>query len=138
LRISDDIFINAPMEVVWSVTIDIERWPEWTPTITSVKRLDSDPLKPGSIAQVAQPMQPVSEWVVSEIIPGRVFSWETRRNGLHMIATHELSSKGSLTKNVLHLDARGALAIMLWPLLRLAIRRALAKENRALKQRCER
>jgi uncharacterized protein YndB with AHSA1/START domain len=134
LRISDSIIINAPVEVVWSVTSDIERWPEWTPTITSVKRLDTDPLKPGSIARVSQPMQPASEWVVTEIIPGRVFSWETRRSGLHMIATHELSSEGSSTKNVLHLDARGALAIMLWPLLRYA----LAKENRALKQRCER
>jgi uncharacterized membrane protein len=137
MRISDIIHINAPAEVVWTVTIDIERWPEWTPTITSVTRLDSGPLKPGSVARVTQPMQPVSEWVVTEITPGRVFSWETRRRGIHMSATHQIFPENGTTRNVLHVDVKGTLAVLFRPLLRFTIRRALAEENRGLKQRCE-
>jgi uncharacterized membrane protein len=29
--------INAPVERVWSTTCDIESWPRWSPTMTSVQ-----------------------------------------------------------------------------------------------------
>lgn len=137
MRISDTIHIAAPAEDVWAVTVDIERWPEWTPTVTSVTRPDTGPLKVGSIVRITQPMQPPAEWVVTELVPGKVFSWETRRRGLHMIARHEIIPEGATTRNVLHLEAKGAAAVLFWPLLRFSIRRALATENRGLKQRCE-
>lgn len=54
-----------------------------------------------------------------------------------MIGTHELTPKGTGTRNALHLDAEGPLAVLLWPLLRFELGRALARENHALKQRCE-
>lgn len=38
LNVQDAIHINATPEVVWRVTVDVERWPEWTPTVTSVRR----------------------------------------------------------------------------------------------------
>lgn len=137
MRISHAIHIDAPLEVVWATTVDIERWPEWTPTVRSVKRLDTGPLRRGSAARLAQPMQPPSEWVVTELDAGNVFAWETRRRGLHLTATHELFSERGGTRNVLHVDARGPLAALGWPLLRFGIRRALATENRGLKRRCE-
>ena len=30
---------------VWAVMTDIEHWPEWTPTVTSIELLDPGPLK---------------------------------------------------------------------------------------------
>lgn len=137
MRVSDAIPIGAPAEVVWAVTVDVERWPEWTPTMTSVSRLDTGPLKLGSIARITQPMQPPSEWVVTELVDGRRFAWETLRWGLHMIATHEIVPEGAGTRNVLHLAAEGAVAWLLRPLLRFAFRRVLARENRGLERRCE-
>jgi uncharacterized membrane protein len=137
MRVSNGIRIAASPNVVWAVTTDVERWPEWTPTVKSVKRLDAGPLRAGSVARIAQPMQPVSDWTVTEFDEGRRFAWETHRPGMRMKGWHVISDDGGGTKNVLHLDAHGPLAVLLWPLLRPAIARALADENRGLKRRCE-
>lgn len=137
MRIIDTTHIEAAPEVVWAVTQDVERWPEWTPTVTSVNRLDRGPFGLGSVARIKQPMQPEAEWNVTEFEPGRRFAWETRRLGLHMTGSHDVSPNGLGTTNVLGVEAKGALAVLLWPVLRLAIRRALADENRGLKANCE-
>lgn len=131
------IHIEAPPDVVWRVTEDVERWPEWTPTVTSVARTDQAPFGRGSVVRIKQPGQPESEWVVTEFEPGERFAWETRRPGLRMVGTHELSPDGSGTKNLLRVEARGPVAVLLWPVLRPLTRRALSDENGGLKRRCE-
>lgn len=137
MRVEDVIHVDASPEVVWAVTRDVERWPEWTPTVTSVTRVDRGAFGLGSVARIKQPLQPESEWVVTEFADGRRFAWETRRRGLRMTGTHEISPDGAGTTSVLRVEAQGAVAVLLWPLLRLAMRRALADENRGLKARCE-
>jgi uncharacterized protein YndB with AHSA1/START domain len=130
-------FIGAPPEVVWRVTTDVERWPEWTPTVTSVKKISDGALGPGSAVRLKQPGQPESTWVVTVFEPGNRFAWETRRTGLRMVGSHEISVDGEGTRNVLRVDAEGAMALLLWPALRLAFRRALKQENDGLKAFCE-
>lgn len=137
MKVEHAISIDAPKDIVWSVTRHVERWPEWTPTVTSVTRVDRGPFGRASVARIKQPMQPEAEWVVTEFETGHRFAWETRRLGLHMTATHELSPDAAGTKNTLRAEARGLGAALLWPLLRIALRRALAEENRGLKARCE-
>jgi uncharacterized protein YndB with AHSA1/START domain len=131
------IRIAAPPEVVWEVTADVERWPEWTPTVKSLVRLDSGSLGPGSRVRIEQPGQPPAVWVVTALEPGRRFAWRTERPGLRMVATHDLISNGGGTENVLRLEAEGWIAALLGPVLRLAIRRALTRENEGLRARCE-
>jgi hypothetical protein len=137
MTITDSIQIQAPVQAVWQVTEDVERWPEWTPTVTSVRLVDGRPLGLGEVALIKQPMQPLSRWVVTEFIPGQRFAWETRRAGLRMVGTHDLTAVEGGTRNVLSIDAHGWLAVLLWPVLRPGIRKALADENRGLKTRCE-
>src|SRR5690242_2704258 len=45
------IDIDAPVERVWEVLMDVERWPDWSPTMTSVERLEPGMLRPGSSAR---------------------------------------------------------------------------------------
>lgn len=137
MTIEDTIHIEAPSDVVWAVTEDIERWPEWTPTVTAARRLDDGPFGLGSIARIKQPGQPASDWTVTEYVAGDRFTWETRRTGLRMAASHRVQRDGSGTSNTLRIEASGVLAVVLWPVLRAAIRRALMQENRGLKARCE-
>lgn len=40
MQITDIIDIDAPIERVWELTVDVEAWPRYTPTMTSVERLD--------------------------------------------------------------------------------------------------
>lgn len=137
MKITDSISIDAPPTIVWQITCDVERWPEWTPTVTSVRLLGQDALQLGSVALIKQPMQPESKWVVVEFAAPRRFAWETRRRGLHMTGIHELSPLPAGTQSTLAVEASGLLARLLWPLLRPVMSRAIATENRSLKARCE-
>ena len=138
MKVVHSIYIDVSPDAVWLVTVDIDRWPEWTPTVTSVRREDAGELRLGSTVLMKQPLQPESRWVVTELARGRRFVWETRRPGLHMIGSHEMRAEGSGTRNLLRVDAQGPAAILLWPVLRLAMARALVAENQGLKWWCER
>lgn len=135
--VKDIIYIEAQPDEVWAVTEDVERWPEWTPTITSAIRLDDGPFRIGSTVKIKQPLQPVSEWIVTEFVPEERFAWETKRRGLQMRASHEVNMDGPGTMNTLRVEASGVIATLLSPILRTLIRRALLEENRGLKALCE-
>ena len=137
MRIEETIEIAASPEVVWSVTEDLERWPEWTPTVTVVTRLDDGRLEVGSAARLQQPGLPEAEWVVTAVRPGQLFSWQTRIRGIGMVATHELEPCGAGTRNLLRIELSGLVARTLWPLIRARLREALRRENAGLKRHCE-
>ncbi len=137
MKLTDTIHIHAAPEVVWAVTEDIERWPEWTPSVNTVKRIDHGVLDVGSTAMIKQPGLPEAKWVVTTLTRGEQFTWESRVRGLYMIATHELRATETGTHNMLHVEMSGLVARLLWPLIRLSVRRSLEQENAGLKARCE-
>jgi uncharacterized membrane protein len=137
MTLEDTIHIAAPPDVVWAVTEEIERWPEWTPTVTAARRLDDGPFGIGSRARIKQPAQPETDWTVTEYVRGERFTWESRRRGLRLAGSHRIRRAESGTFNTLRIEATGVVAMLFWPLLRVAIRRALETESRGLKSRCE-
>jgi hypothetical protein len=137
MKIENNVFINASETHVWDVTTDVEKWPEWTPTIDSVKRMDKGSFGKGSKVLLKQPMQPEAEWTVTRFEAGQLFAWETYRRGMHITAYHELTPNGGGTENKLVVEMKGALVILLWPIFKLAVSKALADENNGLKIKCE-
>ena len=137
MRIEHSLDIDVPPETVWSITTDIERWPEWTPTVTSIRHVSGHPFGLGSVARIKQPMQAEAEWTVTAYEAGRRFSWESTRTGLLFVGTHEVHPSGAGTRSVLRMEASGWLAILMWPVLLVATRHAIARENQGLKERSE-
>src|SRR5262245_47231708 len=101
---SASIDIAAPTDRVWSIMSDVERWPEWTSTLTRVKRLDGGPLRPGSRAFIRQPKLPPAFWRVVDVQAGKGFTWISRGPGVLVTAKHFVvpSSNGSHATLSLH------------------------------------
>jgi len=137
VRFENVIRIEASPEIVWAVTEEIERWPEWTPTMASIKRLDQGRFDMGSRARIKQPGLPEATWVVTALTRGERLTWESHMRGLRLIATHEIRAAETGTQSVLRVEISGLVARLLWPLLRFSTRRALHQENAGLKARCE-
>lgn len=109
--------IAAPTQAVWEVLFDVARWPEWTPTIDSVERLDDGPFGVGSRAKVRQPKLPQAEWEVTEVVDGRSFTWEARGPGLKTIARHQVVPDGAgstVTLSIEQTGPMGAVAALVW------------------------
>jgi uncharacterized protein YndB with AHSA1/START domain len=109
--------IDAPTQPVWEVLYDVARWPEWTPTIDRVERLDDGPFGVGSRAKVRQPKLPQALWEVTEVVDGRSFTWEAKGPGMKTIARHEVVRDGdgsAVTLSIEQTGPMGAVAALLW------------------------
>ncbi len=129
--------ISAPPELVWRVTEDVERWPEWSPVIESVTRLDQGPFAVGSKALIKQKAMAPAVWTVTELEPPVRFSWETCKRGMRMVGTHEVIPIKGGTHSILSVGLTGSLGLLLWPVLSLAMAYSLSIENHGLRKRCE-
>jgi uncharacterized protein YndB with AHSA1/START domain len=135
---STTIDIDAPPERVWEVLSDVEAWSEWTPTVTSVRRLDEGPLRTGSRAKIQQPRIPENEYVVTELEPGRSFTWVATGPGVLTTGRHDASPlPGGGTRVRLSVEQGGWLGSVMGRFYRGLTDRYLANEANGLKARCE-
>jgi uncharacterized membrane protein len=133
-----EIEIQAPPALVWEIMRDVERWPEWTPTVTSVRLLDRAPLTVGSRAIIRQPKLPPAKWRVTELDESRrSFTWTSRGPGVLVIARHWVEVFGEGSRVTLSLRFAGVLAGLFAYLTRGLNDRYLAMEANGLKQRSE-
>ena len=129
--------ISAPPEQVWAVMSDIERWPEWTDSVTRIERLDPGALAVGHRARIRQPRLLPAVWRVTALEAGRGFTWVTRSPGLRATGGHwvEPAAAGSRAQLTLRFD--GILAGLVARLFGALTTRYLALEARGLKERSE-
>jgi len=130
--------IDAPVGAVWPVVVDVARWPQWTPTIASVERLDDGPFGVGSRARVRQPRLPQATWEVTEMVDGRSFTWEASGPGMRTIGRHEVVAEGAGSRVTLGIEQTGplgAVAAMVW---RRLTQRYVELEAESLEQRVTR
>jgi uncharacterized membrane protein len=133
-----DVAINAPPHCVWAVMRDIERWPEWTPTVRKVRRLDRGPLAVGSRALIWQPKLPPARWKVTELDDARrSFTWETWSPGMRLQARHSVEDTGNTSRATLSVEFSGLLGPLFARVTRSLNNRYLSLEARGLKERSE-
>jgi len=131
------VAIDAPADVVWEVFSDVERWPEWTASVTSVRRLDKGPLRIGSRALIRQPRFPPAVWTVTTLEPGRRFVWKSGMPGMWVYGDHSVEAIPSGTRATLKLSYDGLLARLMGRLTRGITNRYLDMEASGLKKRSE-
>ena len=133
-----EVDIQAPPEVVWAVMRDVEKWPEWTPTVTQIRLLDRGPLLVGSRAVVHQPKLLPARWRVTELdAAGRRFTWISRAPGIQVIAVHGVAPWGKGSRAMLSLRFTGLLSGIFARLLHDLNNRYLKLEAEGLKRRSE-
>jgi uncharacterized membrane protein len=129
--------ISAPPDRVWAVMSDIERWPEWTPTVTRLEPLDPGPLAVGHRARIRQPRLLPAVWQVTALEPGRGFTWVTRSPGVRATGRHWVEAAGPGSRAHLAVSFDGILAGLAARLTGGLTTRYLGLEARGLKERSE-
>lgn len=126
MRITHMTEIPAPIDLVWQIYTDVERWPQWMESMDHVDlaasggAIEGEPLQLGSQVWISQPRLPSALWEVTELTPGRSWTWRSRSIGATSSATHELTAAGD---GVTRVDTSLQIAGPVGALVGLAIRR---------------
>lgn len=139
MRFEATIDVASPAERVFRVYSDVEHWPDWTRSVSSVERLDQGPLQVGSRARIKQPGLPVAVWEVTELVPGQSFTWMARGPGIVTTGSHVIApvGGGDQVKVTASLEQAGLLGPLLGLLTKRLTNRYLDMEVRGLKAHCE-
>jgi ribosome-associated toxin RatA of RatAB toxin-antitoxin module len=137
MRVVEKFVTSARPDAVWQVLADVERWPEWTPTVTEIKPLSNNGLTVGARYRVVQPKLRPAVYEVTEFIPNRVFTWVQKLPGGAMIASHRLSSHDGATEVELSFTSKGVLANIAGKMVSKMINDYVSTEAKSLKSRCE-
>lgn len=133
--------VEAAADVVFAVMTDIDRWPEWTPTVTSVERLDgaSLPLAVGHRIRIVQPRVPPAVWTVTALEAGRGFRMMSRSPGATVVASHwiEPLADDPRSRVTLSVAFSGWLGRWIGRMMRDLNERYIAQEAAGLKRRSE-
>jgi uncharacterized protein YndB with AHSA1/START domain len=130
--------VAASAAAVWAVYADVERWPEWTASMSSVQRTRTGPLTVGEQVVVRQPRLPTLTYTVTGVDDGRSFTWEAGNAASRGVGEHVLTPRvaGGCTAT-LRLTQRGPAAPLVGALLDGLTRRYLRMEAEGLKSRSE-
>ena len=134
-RIAIDIV--APVDRVWQVMSDVERWPEWTASVTSVTLLTDGPFAVGTRAKIKQPKFPPAFWKVIELEPGRSFTWESTAPGFRAVGTHSVEPTSTGSRATLVLDYHGLFGGLMGAMTSDITERYVTLEANGLKARSE-
>ncbi|MBL1078585.1 SRPBCC family protein [Nocardia sp. 2] len=90
-----EALIKAPLDTIWNLQTDVERWPSWQPGVATNERLDAGPFQPGSRFRWTMPVPATTSTpattltitsTVQQLEPGRCLRWTgpATGNGLNI------------------------------------------------------
>lgn len=138
MRFQTQVDVDADPETVWRVLIDVESWPKWTASMTSVQRLQGGEFGVGSSARVVQPKLKAAVYTVTECEAGRSFTWEMKTTGVQVRAGHLIEDLGGGRARVtLSVEQSGPLSGIVDVLFGKRTRQYVAMETEGLKKAAE-
>lgn len=130
--------IYAPPLPAWEILLDLERWPEWTSSITRIERLTEGPLAVGSRVRIEQPKLMPNVWQVTEFEPRTfTFTWVTSRPLIRIAARHQLERTHEGSRLTLTLTYSGIVGWIMAYQLKDLNWQYLSTEAKGLKLRAE-
>ena len=136
-RFSETIEIAASPERVWAVMSDLERWPEWTASMTSVEQLDTGPLGVGSRVRVKQPRLAEARFRITRWEPAQGFDWIAPNPAVTANAGHSIEAIPRGSRVTLSVEFSGPLARFIAWWFGSLTRGYIAMEAQGLKRRAE-
>ncbi|MEZ0350856.1 SRPBCC family protein [Mycobacterium sp. pR1184] len=134
----DSIEIDAAPQLVWDVFTDVEHWPDWTASVTSLTGLDGPVLAIGKRFAIKQPGMQKLVWQVTELDPGSSWTWVQRSPGVLVSARHDvIGQPDGRTLVRQQLDQGGVLGALVGRLMAKKTKRFLELEAQGLKARSE-
>lgn len=137
MRLERTVDIAAPPEAVFAILVDVERWPEWTSSVTEARKLDPGDLAIGSRVELAQPRLSRMTWTVTELEPGRGFAWTARSSGVRSVANHRIEPTASGSRVTLSVEQDGFMTWLMRPFIKRIGERYIEAEAEGLKRRAE-
>jgi polyketide cyclase/dehydrase/lipid transport protein len=128
--------VPAPPQLVWPVMADLERWPEWTPSVSRVRKLSPGPLGVGSRVRIHQPKLPPALWRVAEVEPNSGFTSVSTAPGVRVTARHIAEPTADGCRVTLSIRYEGLFGPLLARWTRDLNERYLALEAHGLRARC--
>lgn len=123
---------------VWATLLDVERWPNWTASVTRIQRLDIAPLTIGSRLRIWQPRLKTAVWKVTSFDESRrLFVWTTRNPGITVVGSHGVDAIENGSRVTLSIQFFGLLSPLLGRLYGNLTQTYLAMEGTGLKNFCE-
>jgi uncharacterized protein YndB with AHSA1/START domain len=138
VRADITVRVAASPERVWEVLADVENWPSWTQSMTSITLLDTGPLGVGSRVRIKQPRLPVTTWTVIELSPGESFTWIAAGPGIRTTASHRIHAAEPGSVVTLMVDQNGIIGRLIGKFMAGLTNRYLAMEGHGLKAHAER
>jgi uncharacterized protein YndB with AHSA1/START domain len=129
--------IAARPERVWKIMVDVERWPEWTKSMQTIRRLEGGPFVLGSRAWISQPKLRPSVWTVTQFDAGHSFTWSASGPGFRVLGIHGVEPIEDGSRVTLSIRFEGLLGGIMGRLLRKLNVEYMDMEAAGLKLRSE-
>src|SRR5579871_6790723 len=110
MRTVESFVTSAAPQTVWQILANVERWPDWTPSMLEVRPLANTKLKAGARYHVVQPKLRPAIYEVTECVPDQSFTWVQRLPGGALIADHRIAKRDGETEVELSFSSKGLLA----------------------------
>jgi hypothetical protein len=129
---------DTSVDAVWQVLSDVEAWPAWTATMSTVQGRESPALRLGAVFDNRQPRLRSATWVVTALDPPRHFQWVSRSTGLYVRADHVVQVCGpAACRLLLRIGFAGLLALLAGRLGRALTQAYLQQECASFKVRVD-
>jgi uncharacterized protein YndB with AHSA1/START domain len=114
MKFSSSVWIDAPPEEVFALVDDLERWPEWIPSIRAIRKVSEGPLEKGSeiIVEARSGITVKLPMTITEFVPGRRGVLQGRVLGTRMVRYYCFEAAGGGTNLTAGGEATGLLAFL--------------------------